>query len=311
MENTNINEISILSKPIVTKKKNVSSKSSKKRHKIVVAIITYTLIALLSVSFLLPFLWMLSSSFKPFGEIYKIPVTFIPKEPIITNYIEALQVSDHINIFRGFLNTMLIVVPSTIIGCLTAALAAFAFAKIPFKGRDSIFFCFVATMAIPGIILLIPSYMLFTNFLHWTDKLSWLPLMIPGMMGGAGAVFFTRQFMRGIPKDIEDAARIDGLSWWGIFWKVELPLTKPILISNLIFGFIGGYNDWLGPSLYITSDDKMKTLQQMITALNTSFGDKIGVQMAGSVLALIPTFIIFIICQKQFLEGVNLNGGKD
>lgn len=294
-----------------TKKKKKSSKSSKKRKTIIVAIVTYTLIILLSISFLLPFVWMLSSSFKPYSEIYTIPVTIFPRSPIITNYVEALKNGEHINIFRGFLNTCIIVIPSTIVGCLTAALAAFAFAKIPFKGRDVIFFIFVATMAIPGIILLIPSYMLYTKFLHWTDKLSWLPLIIPGMFGGAGAVFFTRQFMKGIPKDIEDAARIDGLSWWGIFWRIELPLAKPILISNFIFGFIAGYNDWLGPSLYIVSDDRMNTLQQMIARLNTTAGDKIGVQMAGSVLALIPTFIIFVICQKQFLEGVNLNGGKD
>lgn len=302
---------SILTQRITPVKTKKSSRSSKKRHTIIVSIITYTLIAILSISFLLPFLWMLSSSFKEYDEIYTIPVKFFPKNPIILNFKEALQTNGHIDIFRGFLNTCIIVIPSTIVGCLTAALAAFAFAKIPFKGRDVVFFIFVATMAIPGIILLIPSYMIYTKFLKWTGDLSWLPLMIPGMFGGAGAVFFTRQFMRGIPKDIEDAARIDGLSWWGIFWRIELPLAKPILVSNFIFGFIGGYNDWLGPSLYITSNDKMKTLQQMISGLNDMSGSKIGVQMAGSVLALIPTFLIFVICQKQFLEGVNLNGGKD
>ena len=166
----------------------------------------------------------------------------------------------------------------------------------------------VATMAIPGIILMIPSYIIYSK-INWTN--TWLPLMIPGMFGGAGAIFFTRQFMKGIPHELEEAARVDGYSWWGIFWKIELPLAKPIVISNLLFGFIGGYNDWLGPTLYLNTSSKMKTLQQMIAMLNDTFGTKWGVQMAGSCLALIPTLVIFIICQKFFIEGVNLTGGKD
>jgi len=291
--------------PQTGRKKTIKSK---KTTQLIVKIITYILVIFLSLSFLLPFFWMLSSAFKKFEEMYTVPVTFIPKEPTLENFKGVFEVSEHMSILKGFRNTLIIVIPSTIVGCLTASLAAFAFAKIPFKGRDTIFFIFVATMAIPGIILMIPSYILFSK-IKWTG--TWLPLMIPGMMGGAGAVFFTRQFMRGIPKDIEDAARIDGLSWWGIFWRVELPLARPILVSNFIFGFIGGYNDWLGPNLYINSDNNLKTLQQMIAMLNDTAGTRIGVQMAGSCLALIPTFLVFVLCQKQFLEGINLNGGKD
>jgi multiple sugar transport system permease protein len=104
---------------------------------------------------------------------------------------------------------------------------------------------------------------------------------------------------------------MDGLSWWGIFWKIELPLAKPIVISNFLFGFIAGYNDWLGPTLYLNTNSDMKTLQQMIAMLNDTFGTKWGVQMAGSCLALIPSLIIFILCQKYFIEGVSLTGGKD
>ena len=251
---------------------------------------------------------MLSTSFKEYEEIFTIPVTFIPKKFIIQNYIDVFDTSGYANILVGFRNTLLIVVPSTIIGCLTAALAAFAFAKIKFPGRDVIFFILISTMAIPGIILMIPSYIIYSE-IDWVN--TWLPLMIPGMFGGAGAIFFTRQFMKGIPTELEDAARMDGLSWWGIFWKIELPLAKPIVISNFLFGFIAGYNDWLGPTLYLNTNSDMKTLQQMIAMLNDTFGTKWGVQMAGSCLALIPSLIIFILCQKYFIEGVSLTGGKD
>ena len=279
-----------------------------RRRKLISKIIVYVLIFVFSISFLLPFFWMLSTSFKEYDEIFQIPITFIPKKFIFTNYAEVFQSNEYVNILVGFRNTLIIVVPSTIIGCLTAALAAFAFAKIKFPGRDTIFFMLVATMAIPGIILMSPSYIIYSK-INWTN--TWLPLMIPGMFGGAGAIFFTRQFMKGIPHELEEAARVDGYSWWGIFWKIELPLAKPIVISNLLFGFIGGYNDWLGPTLYLNTSSKMKTLQQMIAMLNDTFGTKWGVQMAGSCLALIPTLIIFIICQKFFIEGVNLTGGKD
>ena len=279
-----------------------------KRKKVIQKSVVYFLIFIFSISFLLPFIWMLSTSFKEYEEIFSVPVTFIPKKFILTNYVEVFQSNEYVNILVGFRNTLLIVVPSTIVGILTAALAAFAFAKIRFPGRDTIFFMLVATMAIPGIILMIPSYIIYSK-LHWTN--TWLPLMIPGMFGGAGAIFFTRQFMKGIPHELEEAARVDGLSWWGIFWKIELPLSKPIIISNFLFGFIGGYNDWLGPTLYLNTSSNMKTLQQMVAMLNDTFGRKWGVQMAGSCLALIPTLIIFIVCQKFFIEGVSLTGGKD
>ena len=279
-----------------------------KRKKVIQKSVVYFLIFIFSISFLLPFIWMLSTSFKEYEEIFSVPVTFIPKKFILTNYVEVFQGNEYVNILVGFRNTLLIVVPSTIVGILTAALAAFAFAKIRFPGRDTIFFMLVATMAIPGIILMIPSYIIYSK-LHWTN--TWLPLMIPGMFGGAGAIFFTRQFMKGIPHELEEAARVDGLSWWGIFWKIELPLSKPIIISNFLFGFIGGYNDWLGPTLYLNTSSNMKTLQQMVAMLNDTFGRKWGVQMAGSCLALIPTLIIFIVCQKFFIEGVSLTGGKD
>ncbi len=271
-------------------------------------IIVLALLLLGAFIFILPFLWMLSTSFKEYDEIFTIPINFFPKKFTFQNYKEVFEVSQYANIFIGFRNTILITVPSTTIGCLTAALAAFAFAKIEFPGRDKIFYALIATMVIPGIITMIPSYMLF-NKIGWVN--TWLPLMIPGMFGGAGAVFFTRQHMKTIPKTLEDAARIDGLGWWGIFWRIELPLSKPILVTNFMFGFLGGYNDYVGPMLYLNTDSRLKTLQQMIAMLNDTFGTKWGVQMAGACIAIIPTIILFVFSQRYFVEGITLSGVKE
>lgn len=277
-------------------------------HTIITHSIVYVLLTLGAIMFVLPFFWMLSTSFKEYGEIFTYPISWIPKKWIGQNYVEVFAVSSHVNILRGFLNTLIITVPTTLIGCLTAALAAFAFAKIRFPGRDKIFFFLIGTMAIPGVITMIPSYFIY-NQIGWTN--TWLPLMIPGMFGGAGAIFFTRQFMKCIPPSLEDAARVDGMSWWGIFWKIEIPLSKAVLITNFMFGFLAGYNDYMGPLLYLTDSDSLKTLQQMIAMLNDTYGTRWGVQMAGSCIAMIPTLLIFVFAQRYFVQGITLSGVKE
>lgn len=284
------------------------TKKSIQPKKIVFNSLTYLWLILGGIVFVLPFVWMLSTSFKEYGEIYSIPITWIPKKIILDNYVRLFKMSDYVNIWIGFFNTILIVVPSTLVGCLTAAGAAFAFAKIEFPGRDKIFAVLIGTMALPGIITMIPSYMIFDK-INWTN--TWLPLMVPGMFGGASAVFFTRQYMRGIPKSLEEAAKVDGMGWWGIFWKIEVPLSMPVLITNFMFGFLGGYNDYTGPMLYLTGAMEMKTLQQMISMLNNTAGTDMGLQMAGSCIATIPTLMIYIFAQRYFVEGISLSGMKE
>lgn len=259
------------------------------------------------ISFVIPFFWMLSTSLKRYSEIYTVPITFIPEKFVWENYKAVFAVSEYVNIPRGFLNTVLIAVPTVTIGVIASSLAAFAYAKIPFPGRDKIFFAFVATMAIPGIISMIPKFMIFAE-LNWLN--TWLPLMIPGMFGGASSVFFIRQFMKGIPTSLEEAAKLDGLNWFGIFWRIELPLSKAVLATQLMFGLIGKYNDYLGPMLYVNSRNDLKTLQQMLVLLNNTAGTKIGQQMAGSCIAILPMVALFIAAQKYFVEGISLSGIK-
>jgi len=287
---------------------NIKAQGKRRIQRILYKVFLYIMLILGGFMFMLPFIWMLSTSFKEYKEIFSVPISWIPKTWTIKNYQELFETSEYVNLWIGFRNTIIIVVPSTVVGVLTAALAAFAFAKIRFPGRDKIFFGLVATMAIPGIITMIPSYMLF-NKLHWTN--TWLPLMVPGTFGGASAIFFTRQFMLGIPGSLEEAAKVDGMGWWGIFWKIEVPLSMPVLITNFMFGFLGGYNDYTGPMLYLTGKMELKTLQQMISMLNDTAGTKWGVQMAGACIAILPTMFLYLFAQRYFVEGISFSGIKE
>lgn len=292
-------------------RKGFSYRRANKNKKIIKTITAYTLLLIGSLIFLTPFIWMISCSFKPVEEIYSGSLALIPEHGTVENFSYIFTHLNENNIFRGFLNTIIIVVPSTIVGTLVAALAAFAFAKINFPGRNIIFFTLISSMAIPGIVTMIPMLKIY-NDIGWNN--TWLPLMIPGMFGGAGAIFFTRQYMKNIPHELEEAARVDGYSWFGIFWKIELPLARPIIFSNLLFGFLGGYNDYVGPTLYLSQvESDHWTLQQVLQklAMNAGGGTDPARMMAGSVLALIPTLIIFLVFQKFFFQGVSVNGGKD
>lgn len=267
----------------------------------------HVILILLSFCMLIPFFWMLSTSFKEYGEIFTDPITWIPTKWNFQNYPEVFRVSTYANFLRGFRNTLLISIPTVTISVLVSSLAAFAFAKIDFKGRDQLFFAFVCTMAIPSVITMIPSYMLFIE-LGWGN--SWKPLMIPAFFGSFGTAFFTRQFMKTIPKAMEEVAMVDGMNWWQIFWVVELPLAKPIVITNLLMGFIGAYNDYMGPVMYIRSPEKF-TLQLALSAMNDTYSNNWGPAMAGATLALIPTILVFFFAQRFFIEGITITGIKE
>lgn len=273
---------------------------------IVAKTLIYALLAVLSLMMLVPFFWMLSTSFKGKGEVFTIPIFWIPKKWTWSNYPEVFKVSRYANFLLGFRNTLIIAIPTVVISVLVSSLAAFAFAKIDFKGRNQVFFGFIVTMAIPSVMTMIPSYMLFVD-IGWSD--SWKPLMIPAFFGSFGTAFFTRQYMKTIPKSLDEAAMVDGMNWWQIFWKIELPLAKPILVTNLLMGFIGAYNDYLGPMMYIRSADKF-TLQLALSAMNDSYSNNWGVAMAGSTIALIPTVLIFFVAQNFFIEGITITGIK-
>ncbi|AOZ91234.1 carbohydrate ABC transporter permease [Paenibacillus crassostreae] len=256
-----------------------------------------------SIFMLLPFAWMISTSLKQEGKVFEYPVRWIPNPVEWGNYLTVLTEAPLIG---GLMNTLIIILPPMFIGLLTSALAAYAFAKLRFPGRDFLFMMMLATMTIPGVVTMIPTFILFKT-IGWLD--SWNPLMIPGMFGSAACVFFLRQYFRTIPSELEDAAKMDGLNPFGVFVRVILPLSKPALAAQAIFGFIGGYNDFMGPLIYINSPEKF-TLQLVLASFQGYYVSNWTLIMAGSVLALIPTVILFFFAQRYFVEGITMSGMK-
>ncbi|MGG6314293.1 carbohydrate ABC transporter permease [Paenibacillus macerans] len=250
-----------------------------------------------------PFLWMVSTSLKQQGLEFEMPPKWIPDHFEWSNYRFVLFES---NIFHGFVNTLLVIALPCLVGLFTSALAANAFARMQFPAKNLLFTLLLATMMIPGVVTMIPTFILFKG-INWID--SWLPLIVPGMFGGAAAVFLLRQFFMTIPKELEDAAKVDGMNPLQIFIRIMLPLSKPALITQGLLGFLAGYNDYLGPLIYINSPEKY-TLQLVLASFQGFYTSQWTYIMAGSVLALIPTLLLFFFAQKYFVEGIALTGMK-
>ena len=262
---------------------------------------------------LAPMLIIFFTSFKTWQETQTVEFRLFPegkwvftgyKDVILWN-IESLD-GGIPTLVRGLLNTLMYVIPPTIIGLFVSALAAFAFAKLNYKGNNGLFGILLMTMLIPGTIMTAPTYIIY-------DKLDWintpLPLMIPGMFGAAACVFFMKQFYSGIPTDLIEAAKLDGLGYFSIFWRIMVPLSVPALFAQGILGFIGGYNDYFGPLIYLHENDRI-TLQLALRSFSTFEWNNIPAVMAGAISAMIPTIIIYLVAQKYFVEGIATSGMK-
>lgn len=251
----------------------------------------------------IPFLWMVSTSLKPQGTEFELPPQWIPTHFDWSNYRFVLLESD---ILKGFVNTLLIISLPCLVGLFTSALAAYAFGRLQFPAKNLLFTLLLATMMIPGVVTMVPTFILFKN-IGWIDR--WMPLIVPGMFGGAAAVFLLRQFFMTIPKELEDAARVDGMNPFQSFLRIILPLSKPALITQGLLGFLAGYNDYLGPLIYLNTPEKF-TLQLVLASFQGFYTSQWTYIMAGSVLALIPTLLLFFFSQKYFIEGITLTGMK-
>lgn len=284
--------------------KELAASNKRKKRKILISkSVTYSLLFIGALIMAIPFLWMLSTSLKTEGTVFSIPPKWIPDKLMWSNYKQAIEQG---GLLSGFLNTLKIVIPTVTIGIFSCSLAAYGFAKLNFPGRDKIFMALLSTMMIPGIVTMIPSYVIFMK-LGWID--TYKPLMIPGMFGGAACVFFLREYFKTLPRELIEAAKLDGLSDFGIFTKIAVPLSKPAIATQAIFGFLGGYNDYMGPLIYLNSPEKF-TIQLKLATFNGAYSSQWTLIMAGSVLALIPTILLFFFAQKYFVEGIVMTGLK-
>jgi len=265
--------------------------------------IPYLILTVMAIFVAFPVVWVVISSFKDMSEIYAPDIVWVPEKLQWDNYINVLKYTE---LVRSFFNSMKVVLPPVFVGVFTSAMAGFAFAKLRFPGKNSVFTAMFSTIAIPGVVTMIPAYLLFDAY-GWLDTL--LPLIIPGMCGSVMTMFFLKQYFSGLPPDMMEAAVIDGMSYGGIFMKIYLPLAKPALITQLILSFNGAYNDYMGPLLYI-NQEKNQTIQIVLNSFVAEFSNNWESMLAGSVLALLPTVIIFIVAQKYLVQGIAFTGLK-
>lgn len=271
---------------------------------IILAILRYGIMIFIALVMIFPFFWMASTSFKTVAETKVYPPTIIPQDPIwLTNYIE---VTTRIDFFAYLRNSVTVSVLVTIGALFTSALAGYIFAKFTFKGRDTLFFLVVATMMVPFHVVLIPVFLIIRNMGIYNSL--WA-LIVPGLVT-AWVIFLMRQYMKTIPSEMLDAARIDGASELAIFLRIVLPISKPGLSALGIFIFMYHWNDFLWP-LIVIEDAPIRTLPLGLALFSEGFGiARWNLVMAATVLTVLPILIVFAIAQRNFIEGITLGSLK-
>ena len=256
---------------------------------------------------LYPLIWLIGASFKTNAEIFSSP-GFIPRNPTFQGYIEGWKTSTAYTFATFFWNTFLIIAPKVIGTAISCTAVAYGFARFDFPGKKILFASLIATLLLPNVVTRIPQYLLFRD-IGWLD--TFLPLWVPSALAGdAFFVFMLVQFLRAIPRDMEEAARVDGASTWQTLIFVVVPLLTPALISVCLFQFMWSMNDFLGPLIYISSVDKYPVSLALKLSIDATEAFEWNRILAMSVLALTPSLVVFFIAQKYFIEGISAGGVK-
>ncbi len=270
-----------------------------------IKIVSYTLLIAFALIQFLPFIWALSASFKNQQEIQNslsFPPKFIPDNPTLQNYFDIFTI---VPFGTWYLNSFFVAIVTTVLTLFFSATSGYAFARIPFPGRDIVFWMIIGTMAIPGVITLIPTYILLKN-LGLIDTMQ--GLIIPFMVTAFG-IFLMRQFFSSIPVELEEAARVDGAGRIRTFWQIVLPLARPALSALTIFTFMGRWNDFLMP-LIIIGKSELFTLPLGMSTFRGQYKTDWNLLMSGSILVMIPIVILYIAFQRFFIEGISTTGLK-
>jgi len=266
------------------------------------SIVLHILLILAGLSMVFPFIWMLLTSFKTLPQLLKDPLSFFPSPWTSENYVEAWNA---VPFGQAYLNSAYITILVVVGTLITASMAGYAFARIRFKGSKALFIIFLATQMIPSQVTLIPFYLLMSQF-GWVD--SHLALIVPGMIANPFAVFLMRQFVLGLPKELEEAALVDGAGRWRIFWSIVLPNLKPGLAALAIITALGVWNAFLFPLVLLNSPD-LFTVPLLLTSFQSQFGSiNYGLVMAASAIATVPMLIVFVIGQRKILNSMAASG---
>jgi multiple sugar transport system permease protein len=270
------------------------------------SVLQHLLLAIGSLLFLIPFAWLVSTSLKSDAQTTVYPPVLIPHPVLWRNYPDSIGFLPAGSLY-GLLNvgnTLTVGILSVIGTLISSSLVAYAFGRMKWPGRDWLFGVLLATMMLPDAVTMMPRFLIFQQ-LHWVDTL--LPLWVPSFFASAFNVFLLRQFFMSIPQEMEDAAKIDGCSYFMTWWYVMLPMIKPALAAVAIMTFLGAWKDFLGPLIYISSPEKMP-VSYVLQLYNSAHGNEPGLLMAATTLVIVPVILLFFFTQRYFIEGVTLTG---
>ena len=279
---------------------------NKDAKSVLITVVRYILLALTAFFVFAPFYIMFATSIMGPYEAQGASFKFWPEEPSLMMYKRVLiEESNGYSIVLGFLNTMLYYGPSSLVGVFVSAMSAFAFAKMKFPGRTVMFSVLIATMTIPNNLGLLTSYLIFDK-LHWIGTP--LPVMIPRLFGTISVVFFLRQYYMAIPDDLIGCAKIDGAGWFGIFMRIMVPISIPVMAAQFILYFITGYNDYMGPMLYLPNAE-LATLQLVLAQYEDPYIQNWPLRMAGCLVAMVPMIVLYLASQKFLLRDLQISAG--
>jgi len=265
--------------------------------------VIYIVLIGLGAIFFLPFVFQVSTSLKAERQIFVYPPIWIPNPVIWRNYTDVF---DYAPFLRYLLNTLIICSAHLFGTIFTCSLAGYAFARLRAPGRSIVFMVMLGTMMVPWMVTLIPVYILFAE-LKWIN--TFRPLMIPALFGSSFYIFLLRQYYMSLPYELDEAALMDGCSYLGIWWRILMPLTKPVLATVSIFTFMGAWNDFTGPLIFLNDTHKY-TLSLGLTVFQQSRSTSWGLLMAASMMMILPVIVLFFFTQKQFVQGIALTGLK-
>ncbi|HEY7031378.1 MAG TPA: carbohydrate ABC transporter permease [Thermomicrobiales bacterium] len=290
--------------PVVARAVSIPWYRNRRVREWVGRVLAFAFLAFVAFLFVVPFVWMASTSLKPVQEVFKF--NWIPSTFVWSNYKDALQSAPFDTYFK---NSVIISVLATVGAVLSSSLVAYAFARLRWPGRDLWFLLVLGTMMLPGVVTLIPQYILFAK-LGWVN--TFRPLVVPAWLStDAFYVFLLRQFFRSIPMELSEAAKIDGASELRIWWQIVMPLSRPALAAVTIFAFNGAWGDYLRPLIYLNSESKY-TLQLGLTTFQQAAGGlpRWDWMMAASLVVMLPVVVVFFLGQKYFIEGITMTGIK-
>jgi len=276
----------------------------RRKHRVFKGVLFYLGIGLLALITLLPFLWMISSSFKSLETIRTIPIRWIPEHPTLEGYRRVFNM-EGFSFTRASLNSLFLALACTAVQVMSACMAAFAFTKIPFKGSSKLFGLYLATMMIPGTVTMVPNYIIL-RVLGLLDTFT--GLILPSLANAFG-VFLMRQSMMTLNDSYLESAMLDGASLYKVFFSIALPMVAPTLATMILLSFMGSWNSYLWPLIVLTSTDK-QTLQVVLGNMNGMYKNKEHILMAGAVLTILPVLLVYLLTQSKVDNGIALGGLK-